>query len=365
MSDLGRAQRILVICTRQIGDVLLTTPLLAQARRRWPTATIDFLGFAGSLDVLRGHPDVDELIEAVPGAGWRGSWPLIRRLWRRYDLAIVCEVSDRAHLLGWIAARARIGQVSWDPRVNWWKRRLSRHAAVLRWEDHAVLERLKVLAPFAAPPERVDVLAPRGDALPQDVAAALQPRHVVVQAASLVRYKQWPLEHYAAVVRALVDRGVQVLLTGSGSTNDRAVTGALATIATPPAVIDLAGRLSLGQVATLLRGAALYVGPDTSVTHIAAACGTPVVTVFGPTDPSLWGPWPQGAPPVTPYRPQGALQRAGRIVVLQGTQPCVPCRRAGCDGHNDSRSECLDTLAPQQVLQEVERVLDEGPDEKA
>ncbi|MGZ5238118.1 MAG: glycosyltransferase family 9 protein, partial [Caldimonas sp.] len=106
-----RFERILVVCTRQIGDVLLTTPLIHAARERWPEATIDVLGFGGTLGMLRGNPDVAELIEVPAGSGWVASRKLIRRLWRRYDLALIAQYSDRAHLYGFAAAKRRAGQV--------------------------------------------------------------------------------------------------------------------------------------------------------------------------------------------------------------------------------------------------------------
>ncbi|MEO7338873.1 MAG: LPS core biosynthesis protein, partial [Caldimonas sp.] len=62
-------RRILVVCTRQIGDVLLTTPLIRATRRRWPDAAIDVLGFTGTLGMLKGNPDIHELIEAPAGSG--------------------------------------------------------------------------------------------------------------------------------------------------------------------------------------------------------------------------------------------------------------------------------------------------------
>ena len=122
-------------------------------------------------------------------------------------------------------------------------------------------------------------------------------------------------------------------------------------------VLDVAGTLDLRQLATLLRGAALYIGPDTSVTHLAAALETPVVAVYGPIDPRLWGPWPQGHGPEQPYVERARAQRVGNAVLLQGDPPCVPCSRAGCDRHNESRSECLETLSPWRVLEEAWRVL--------
>lgn len=362
MATEDKIHRVLVILTRQIGDVLLSTPLIHAARQRWPHAQIDVLGFAGTLAVLHGNPDVSGFVEVQPGAGWRQSWPLIRRIWRRYDLALICEYNDRAHLYGWIAARRRSGQVPHQWTLSWWKRLLLSHAAGFdAVPAHLVLEKLKVIAPWVQSFPRIDLVPPAARALPEDVQARLQPRFVVIQAPSLVRYKQWPPAHYAELAQALARRGIQVLLTGSGSEADRHCTAEVARRADAALVLDLAGRLDFGQLVTLLRGAALYVGPDTSITHLAAACGTPIVALFGPSDPRQWGPWPQGSTVRQPYVQRQDVQREGRAILLQGPQPCVPCRQSGCERHDASRSECLETMSPQRVLEQVDRILGDVP----
>ena len=111
---------VLVIVTRQIGDVLLTTPLLRAARARWPEATIDVLGLQGTLGMLRGNPDPSHCIEVAPVRGVGAALALARRLWRRYELALVAEASDRAHLLGFCAASLRAGLVPAEPWHAWW-----------------------------------------------------------------------------------------------------------------------------------------------------------------------------------------------------------------------------------------------------
>jgi heptosyltransferase-3 len=152
--------------------------------------------------------------------------------------------------------------------------------------------------------------------LPNAIAAALRAPYVVLQVPSLVRYKQWPLAHYVSLVRSLVDEGVQVVLTGGPSPRDRAMVTEVAEVAPPPGVLDAGGQLDLNQMTTLLSNAAVYVGPDTSITHLAAACGIPVVALYGPIDPRLWGPWPQGSPLVAPYE-RRVLDEVHRA--LQGT----------------------------------------------
>lgn len=140
--------RILIILTRQLGDVLLTTPLIHAARQRWPQARIDVLGFAGTLDILRGNPNVTSLVEVKAERGWRAAPDVVRRLWRRYALALVAQPSDRAHLYGWVAAATRSGLVTWERGKSWWQRLLLAHVVeVSRERGHVVLEKLSLLAP--------------------------------------------------------------------------------------------------------------------------------------------------------------------------------------------------------------------------
>ncbi|MEO7115849.1 MAG: glycosyltransferase family 9 protein [Caldimonas sp.] len=356
-----RFDRILVVCTRQLGDVLLTTPLIRAAKERWPDARIDVLGFGGTLGMLRGNPDVAELIEVPAGSGWVASRRLIARLWRRYDLALISTYSDRAHLYGFAAAKRRAGQVT-DEAKSWWKRALLEHAVRMNDDQsHSVLEKLRLLAPWVEPKD-VRLVPPPPAPLPDDVADALVAPYVVMQAPAAVAYKQWPVAHWRELVAALVERGLQVVLTGAPSPGDRALVGAVRSGFDAARVLDVAGRLDLDQVGALLRGAVAYVGGDTSITHLAAAVDIPVIALYGPINPRYFGPWPPSKTAEVPYVDRGFVQRAGKVVVLQGSMPCVPCDRAGCDDRNDSTSLCLLTMAPARVVEQLDRIVAARPE---
>ena len=118
----------------------------------------------------------------------------------------------------------------------------------------------------------------------------------------------------------------------------------------------LDGRLSWQELAALLGRARIYVGPDTSVTHLAAATGCPTVALFGPTDPRLWGPWPVGGL-VEPWAPAGTIQRRGNVWLVQNPLSCLPCQQEGCDRHLTSRAQCLDELTSRQVLVAADQAL--------
>ena len=353
--------RILVIATRQIGDVLLTTPLIHAARRRWPEARIDVLGFEGQLAILEGNPDVDQCLATPARLGFAGAWHLLRQLWRRYDLALVSQPGDRAHLLGWIAAPCRSGLLPESGGSNWWKTRLLDNAVTIagdRGEVHVVMEKLRLLDPWPVTGQEFkQVLPPPPRSLPAELAATLKPAPVVVHVPSMWKYKQWPIEHFGKLVQGLLSEGNQVVLTGSSSPRDQQCISALRAEVDSPDLIDASGQLDFGQLVTLLSDCALYIGPDTSITHLAAASGAPVLALFGPTNPQRWAPWPVDTGTPIHFVRHAATQTLNGITLLQGPQECVPCGRAGCEDHHHSPSACLESIAPDFVLAQAMAIM--------
>lgn len=353
-------QRILVIATRQIGDVLLTTPLITAAHARWPGARLDVLGFAGTLGMLHGHPAIHELIETPARLGWTGFWRLLRRLWRAYDLALVTQPGDRAHLIAWVAAPCRSGILPLRHGSNWWKRRLLQHAVASGGDDggvHVVQEKLALLAPWRPGGDAPAVLPPPGAPLPAALQAQLRPGAVVLHVPSMWTYKQWPVANWRALARDLLARGRQVVLTGGPGARDRECIAPLLDLAPAPQLLDTGGQLDFNQLAALLGQAALYIGPDTSVSHLAAATGIPTLAIFGPTNPQRWAPWPAESVSPVVFQRSALSQQAGNVTLLQGGLHCVPCSRAGCEDHHHSRSDCLVAITPERVLGEALRLL--------
>jgi heptosyltransferase III len=351
---------ILVVVPAQLGDVLICTPLIRAARLRWRDARIDVLGFAGTLETLRGNPDVNELIEIPRAAGRKAQWRHAWKLRGSYDLALVTRITDRAHLYGLVAAGVR-SAVILGRGVSFWKRYFTHYRVVARPGVHQVLQNLQLLHPWAEAPRSVSLLPPPAVALPAAIETRITNPCVVVHVPSMWRYKQWPTEHFREVIQALLADNVQVILTGSDSTTDQAQIAQVRDAAAPPKLLDVSGQLSIPQVRALLQRADAYLGPDTSVTHMAAAVGVPTVTLFGPTNPQDFGPWPSGHAPTQPWQRRALRQQVGPIVVLQGADlpghNCVPCNRMGCENRHDSASHCLVTLQPSRVLDELRNIL--------
>lgn len=335
-------QRILIVCTRRIGDVLLVTPLIRSLRRAWPQAQIDALVFRGTAGVLEGNPDVSELIAVPERSSKTTRWRELRQLWNRYELSFSCVPSDRARLYAWAASRRHLGMLAANESTA--KQRLMDDSVC--FDDintHTVSMGLQLadLAGVARCPEVVPPTA--GGNLPPGIGQAFAVLHPFPK----FNYKMWTEAGWFALARALQNRGLQVVLTGSNEAEEVAYCQRLATAS---GALCLAGKLSLAQTADLLRRSALFVGPDTAVTHIAAACGIPTVALFGPSNPVKWGPWPSSHDLIdSPWQLVGSA-RHGNVTLLQGSGDCVPCRLEGCDRHLASWSRCLQEMPAARVI---------------
>lgn len=340
-------RRILVICTRRIGDVLLTTPLMGSLRRAWPEAEVHALVFRGTEGVLAGNPDIDRVIAVPERSRWQQRLKELAGLWKRYDLAVSAVPSDRARIYGWAAARHRLGfagEASADggqQARNFWL------DDALPFDDlhtHTVDMALQ-LADRLGIPRVGEVVPPRGDgSLPAGVSAPFAVLHPYPK----FNYKMWRPEGWVALARALQERGLAVWLSGGP---EAAEVDYCRAIAAEAGVGCLAGQLSLAATTDLLRQARLFVGPDTAASHLAAACGIPTLALFGPSNPVKWGPWPAGwQGPGSPWAFVGS-GRVGNVQLLQGAGDCVPCRLEGCDRHTASYSRCLTEMTAERVIE--------------
>ncbi len=342
------APRILVVSLRRIGDVLLTTPLIRSLRRAWPDATIDLLTFAGTTGIVHGNPDIDRVIPMSDRPGVGETLGLLARLFKRYALAISTQGGDRPTMVAVAAGRKHVGVTQ------------SEGTGLLRVLKPQVLHRS---TPQVANIHRVEQMLRIADAIgiarvPElvcPVASATMPvavsgPYAVIHASPMFQYKQWTRDGWRALASGLKQRGLEVVAIGGPGEAERKYLDEVWRGLADVHVMPWSG------VVTLLTGAQVYVGPDTSVTHLAAAAGCPTVALFGPTDPRIWGPWPVGGLQ-EPYAAAGAMQRRGNVWLVQNPLPCLPCGFEGCERRIASRSACLDELTPQQVLAAAEQAL--------
>ncbi len=295
-------RRIVLIKPCCIGDVIFATPLLTALRRGYPEAAVDWAVGSMAIAALREHPDLNRVLDTGPlanPASRLGSLLRLVRLLRagRYDLAVVPDRSPLAGLAPLLAGIPRRAGLDSAGRGFSYTVKAPIDPAVVRHEADIYLDIARVLGLdktncWANVPPAANALAAARDILKQTKiekplimihpGGGVNPGMVMVQ-------KRWPAECFAQLADQIADAiGGQVAVVGTAS--DQPAVDAFKQAAKHP-VVDLASRLSLPVTGALASLAALYIGNDNGVAHLAAASGGKVLMIFGPSDPRRYAPF--------------------------------------------------------------------------
>ncbi len=329
-------RKILVIKLRAIGDVILATPVLENLQRAFPCAQIDFLTEKPCAPVVAGQPAIHEVLvldRKLKGAS-RTLIQQVRR--RRYDAVFDLFGNPRSAVLTWLSgAPTRVGFLFRGRKYAYNVKVEPRGDRVHEVEFN--LDALRALQiPIVSRQLRVAV-----DAESENFAAQfwreneLQDRLVVGLNASGGWYtKRWPLESFAQLGDRLRRElnAVVLLLWGPGELDD---VKAIAQMMQEPSL--LAPPTNLKQLAALLSRLTLLASNDSGPLHLAAAVGTRVVGIYGPTRPDLQGPWGDG-----------------HETVVKAGLPCLGCNGVTC---KIVTHDCMKKLEVDEVWETVQKCL--------
>lgn len=362
-------KKILLIATQQIGDVLLSTPLLKSMRKSWPNTQIDVLVFRNTSGILAGNTDGDSVIEVDHRPDLIGYFHLIKKIFRKYDLAVTSQGNDRAHQYAFLASKKRVGMIPNLQSKHWWKKMLCQRWCLLdEVNTHTVVQNL-LLADLMDIDRCYDLTPPsiNSNELPLRFESSLDidlltTPYMIIHPMPMWQYKRWTDAGWLALINYVLSLGQHVILTGGPSKYDQLYCEKLVTELASHSrnlVHNLAGKTSFADMSELLKHATAYIGPDTATTHLAAACGTPTLALFGPTNPVKWAPWPKGYHnQKSPWQRYSTdFQHVNNVMLVQGIGDCVPCHQAGCDKHNNSHSRCLDELSVNRVIDALNLLL--------
>ena len=344
-------RNVLVTKLRHHGDVLLASPVFQVLKNRAPQVEIDALVYADTRDMLAGHPAIAG-IETVDRA-WKRQGLAAQA---RYESALLSRLRARNYQLivhltdhwrgAWLAQALRprwsVGPER-DSRAWGWcfTHRYKLPRGTPRHTVETNLDALRRLGVYPEEREKALVMRPGPEAEARvasllSAAGLAQQRFIQLHPTSRWMFKAWTESRNAELIRRLVRDGHRVVLTGAPDAREKAIAGRILAEA-QPGVTDLSGQLTLRELAALTSRARLFFGVDSAPMHIAAAVGTPVVALFGPSSETVWGPWG------VPHR-----------VVTSG-HPCRPCGNDGCGG--GKVSECLTTLDVERVHSAINELL--------
>ena len=352
----GKIRRILLLRLERIGDLLMTLPAIEGAREAWPDAEIDLAVGSWNLPLAALIPgvtqlhtvDVPWLARESPGATWKTLLAQARR-WRRnrYDLVINFEPDIRSNLLAW-RTRAPYRYGYWTGGGG----ALLTDASAYAPTTHTSVNARRLVAHAAGQPAPLELLRTRSirrltppPHAEQRVGELLQGRagpFIGIHASGGRESKQWHLDRFAETAQALFHAyGGTIVLTGSDG--DRPLVDRVRRAIGLMPCVDASGLLDLPELAALVARLDLLVTGDTGPMHLAAAMATPLVALFGPSDPRRYG----------PNTPESR--------VLRVSLPCSPCGQvrlppARCRGHVP---ECMDGITVEMVLAAAAELLGE------
>jgi heptosyltransferase-3 len=352
--------KILIIKFRHIGDVLLSTPLVASLKATFPESQIDLAVNDYCAAIVEHHPDISAVF-SYPRKEWKKLpfWNRLRKeigflhqFSNKYDMVINLTEGDRGHIISAISgAEKRFGYVKSESFLS----RIARYDGSVDWgaEAHTVEKDLSFLSflDHANRISRVQVgTTPDDD---KQVVDFLEKNkidgYVVIHPVSRGLYKCWAADRFAKVVDYIEqEAGLRVVLTSSPDPVEvEILEKVISECKSQPLVTT--HDFSLTAYKVLVERAQCFVGIDSAPMHIAASTNTPVIALFGASKPHLWGPWDNvcGAG----YTFSDGVQHSGKNTVIAK----IDYDLFGTDGYK--REEYEIDIPASQVLTEVKRVL--------
>lgn len=359
--DINSAMKILIMKFRNIGDVLLTSPMADALATLPEPPEVTFLVKKGTEAMLTGHPHIKQVLVLPDRHKDESKYSFLKRQMafikqlrnENFDISINTTEGDRGLIFGWLSGAQRsIGYLKKNEK--WWRKYLVTEAHTMReGRFHTVLRNLDLLQNIAVP-KTIRVTLAYYD---QDKIRVLellkesgwnQEPYVHIHPVSRWFFKCWRDDYMAQTIDYIQSTlGLKAVLTCAPDAKEREkLNNIISQCQTKP--IDLGGKLSLKETAALSAYAEFFFGVDSAPMHMAAAVDTPVLAIFGPSGAFDWGPWPNGWDQiaVNPYPKRNGVQQVGKHTVVQQEWECAPCGKAGCE--DSKRSRCLEelTLAP-------------------
>jgi heptosyltransferase-1 len=326
-------RHILLIKPSSLGDIVHAMPTCAAIRRAYPKARLTWLvkrEWAGLVERIDGVDRVWPVTSTLKG--WLSQVSSLRA--EQFDLVMDLQGLFRSAAIGWFSgspllvgfANGREG----SPRF--YSQRVSVPQSDMHAVDRYLLVANAVGAVESGTPEfrfripqhdydEVDRVLSRSGVAPGT-------NWVAMNVSARWQTKRWPPASFAEVADRLQQEGWGAVVM-IGGPDERAEVAEVNRMMKTPA-IDLAGATTVGLLPALLSRASLLITNDSGPMHVAAAVGTAIVALFGPTSAVRTGPYGAGH------------------AVLSGNVPCSPCFSRTCD--NAVSLECLKMVSPQQVL---------------
>ena len=356
--------KILIIKYRNIGDVLLTTPLISRLKSFYPGAQIDVALNRGTEDMIRLNPNISKVL--VYDRHKIKSLNFISKIWsewnffssfrkKNYELVINLTEGDRGGFITLLTkAPVRLGYLS----PNWILRDAYTETFPKQGFRHTIdtnLDSLKILK-ISIKSKKVDIFWAESDNQIINKKLSNINEFIHIHPVSRWLFKCIEDKTMAKIIDFCeLELGIKVVLTADSNIHEiEKLDTILNHCSSIP--LNLAGKLTLMQTAALNKRAKLFIGVDTAIMHVSASNDTPVFAFFGPSGADNWGPWDNSLI-VSTYNHRNGLQTMGKHRVFSESRACQPCGNDGCNG--TKISDCLMSMNFNNIQENIQEMLSE------
>jgi lipopolysaccharide heptosyltransferase II len=335
--------KILIIKFSSLGDIILTTAGLRAIRDRFPRDNykISFLVGQEFKEVLLRNPHIDELLVCDfknKDERLAGFLKLVKSLRKKnFDLVIDLQNNRRSHILSAMTlALERYGYQN------------KKFSSLL---NHRIPDKKEAIGPVAHQFKLLNMLGIQLQGQLLELFPCSKDEQFVdnflssqwisphqklvgINIGSSERWKTkvWPISHLAGLCEKLIQRDIRLAITGSS--NDAKRAAELTRLLPKAKLIDACSKLSVNQLAVLIKKCSVYISADSAPLHVAAAMKTPFVALFGPTDPN------RHLPPAKDY------------TAIRKDLGCGPCYKSKC-----KKVRCMEAITVEEVLEAVDKLL--------
>jgi heptosyltransferase-3 len=336
-------RKFLLIQLGDIGDVVWTTPTIWAVKNSIQDSKVFVLVKEGFGGLLEADPSIERIFEVKKYRGnfikqVAGQLSFLKDIRaQHFDVAVDLRLGDRGAFMS-LATGASLRVSMYHPEgVPFWRNYLFTHYVVNSAPVHtrgAADQSLRIVRGLGIDSEDIIPRLWIADAVKRRVRKILvnekvdsMKQWITINPFSRWQYKEWNDHKWIEIINWLWrDYAIPVIITGSPEEKPRAA--ALIQQCEAKA-FNFAGKTSLEELAGVLSLSRFHIGVDSAAPHIAAATGTPTITIYGPSDWKDWAP----------------LGKDHRVILPD--HDCVPCHKKGCDGNG--RSRCLEELSTDQV----------------
>lgn len=345
MNKTQNYKKILIVRLDRIGDVILSTPAIKALKEAYPDSYIAFMVRPYARDIVEGNPYLDEVIIYDKNGKERsisGNCRFILNLCKsKFDLAIILHPTARTHIITFLAGiRIRIG---YDKKLGFLLTKRIPHAkqfglkheidytlAILRYIGIDAKDRTLYMPVNEKSEHKIKNLFKHSGVEDNDLVVAIHP-------GASCPSKRWRAEKFAEVANGLVKKYNAKVVIISGIKEKRF--GDAVTNLVKFNSINLSGRTTVGDIASILRRSRLLISNDSGPVHIACAVGTPVISIFGRMErglsPARWGPTGE------------------RDVVIHKDVGCDICLAHNCK----IGFKCLEAITAEEVFEAADKIL--------